>query len=67
MILRIVCIYLAVGFILNFALVVWEKARKPEQRPDTLLEVLVMAGMFIVGIPLWPIGWWVRIQDGIGK
>ena len=63
MILKIIYIYLAVGFILNFSFIVWDKARKPEQRPETYLEVLVMVVMFILGIPLWPFAWRSRIAD----
>ena len=67
MILRIIVIYLAVGFILNLAFIIWEKATHQEQRPETYLEVLVMALMFLVGVPFWPVVWWVRIQDWRGK
>jgi hypothetical protein len=51
------------GFVLNFIYVVWEKWTKPEQRPDTFLEVFVMIIFFIVGILIWPLAWGVRISD----
>jgi len=55
------------GFILNFAFIIWEKWRIPEQRPQSLLEVFVMSLMFLVGVPLWPVAWWVRIQDVVKR
>jgi hypothetical protein len=55
--------YLLLGFVLNFTYLVWEKWTKPEQRPDDIYQVLVMAGMFLVGVPLWPIVWYVRVKD----
>jgi len=59
--------YLILGFVLNFSYIVWVKWSKPEQRPDTFLEVFVMAALFAVGLIIWPVAWWSRLERWINK
>jgi len=59
--IEVLIMYVVVGYLLNFVYVVWDKSRHPEQRPQTMLELLIMVLLFLVGVLIWPLAWCVRI------